>query len=80
MFKSFTFKSLKYYVSNFFRGAGRGWTRSVVRLPDVKGKNIIGPLPTNLLRCEVKIAQIPEAKAEHLLKANSYFFNDNRMR
>jgi len=43
MFESFTFKSLKYYASNFFRGGG--WTRSLVRLPDVKGKNIFGPLP-----------------------------------
>jgi len=25
---------------------GGHWTRSVVRLSDVKGKNIIGPLPT----------------------------------
>jgi len=31
-----------------FLGMGVWWTRSVVRLPDVKGKNIIGPLPTNL--------------------------------
>jgi len=47
----------------FYRG---GWTRSVVRLPDVKGKNIISLLPTK--------------PTEHLLKANLQFFNDNRIR
>jgi len=47
MFETSTFKSLKYYASNFFFGGGRRvWTRSVVRFPDVKGKNIIDPLPT----------------------------------
>jgi len=43
MFECSTFKSLKYYASIFLLGGG--WTRSVVILPDVKGKNIIGSLP-----------------------------------
>jgi len=60
---------------------GGGWTRSVVRLPDVKGKNIIGPLPTKPAEVWNKNRTNPkEAKAEHLLKANSYFINENRMR
>jgi len=46
MFESSTFKSLKCYASNLFFFCGGGWTRSVVRLPDAKGKNIIGPLRT----------------------------------
>jgi len=30
----------------FFLFGGGGWARSVVRLPNVKGKNIIALLPT----------------------------------
>jgi len=46
-----------------------------------KAKILLAPCQQNLLRCEVKTAQIQkEAKAKHLLKANWYFFNDNRMR
>jgi len=36
-----------------------------------KAKILMAPCQQNLLRCEVKIAQIPK---------KSYFFNDNRMR
>jgi len=32
--------------ANFLGVGWRGWTRSVVKLPDDKGKNNIGPLPT----------------------------------
>jgi len=33
--------------------------------PMSKAKILLAPCQQNLLRCEVKIAQIPEAKAEH---------------
>jgi len=70
MFEGSTFKSLKYYASNFFFWGGEGRTRSVVRLTDVKGKNIIGPLPTK--PAEVRSENRTNTKeAKHLLKANS---------
>jgi len=46
----------------FFRG---GWTRSMVRLPDVKSKNIVGSL---LIKPAENRTNPKEAKAEHLLK------------
>jgi len=55
----------------FFWGGG-GWKRNVVRLPDVKGKNIIGPSPTKPAEVWSENRINPkEAKAKHLLKANS---------
>jgi len=49
-----------------------------VRLHDDKGKNIIGPLPTKPAEVRSENRTNPkEAKAKHLLKANSNFFNDN---
>jgi len=44
MFEVSTFKSLKYYASNFWWGVW--WTRGVARLLYVKSKNIIASLPT----------------------------------
>jgi len=50
-----------------------GWGgHSVVKLPDVKGKNITGPLPTKPAEMwSENRTNLKEAKAEHLLKANS---------
>jgi len=50
-----------------FRGVDTG---SVVTLPDVKGKNIIGPLPKNLPRCEVKILLIPMKQKQNIVVFN----------
>jgi len=47
----------------------------------LKAKKVIGPLPTKSAELWSENRTNPkEAKAEHLLKANSNFFNDNRMR
>jgi len=53
-------------------GKGREWTRGVMRLPYVRGKNIIAPLRTKPVSCEMKNrTNSKEAKADHFLKANS---------
>jgi len=52
-----------------FFGGEKGWTRSVVRLPDIKGKNIISPVltkPAEVWPCEVKIAQISKKQKQNI--------------
>jgi len=60
----------------FFFGGGGG-TRNVGGLLDVKGKNIIGPFSIKPAEMWSENRTNPK---EAKWKANSYFFNDNRMR